>query len=593
MVGKLKTTFKKHPILRDLILLGILLLLSVWAGKGIFKYGVFITHYGNHHLARSFDAIQAIKEGHFPLRWAGSLNYSCGVPVFNFFYPLIYYLVIIVNIVVGEAYLSLKIIYFLTLLIGTTSFYLWTREETKRRLPSFAGALLYLFAPYRFSLIFVRGSPEFLAYAIFPLVLYLYSLSFNARTNRKFILYIFFATITGGLLAISHNFTVMFLMPIVFVYLIAKIVAVRKIETKKIALIVFSYISIFALGAFFILPAIIEKKFTRLGTIHIVNYKDHFPTLAQLIRSKWDYFYSSPGVENDGMSFMLGYAQWFILALVLGWLIYKYLRSRKKPMKEFIKKNLWLIAFFVFSLLLIFLILPWSMFIWDLLPLLQEIQFSWRILGVAIFSISVLLVIFLKDIEGKRMFWPIFLFMIFLAVFGNRNHLLPLPASSEETYLYSDFEKLHHFRYTTTTLGDDILNTESVEACNYDTPLISSEGEGEIDFVEIDRGNTFGVTRFRIDKSTNLDNRILLGLEYFPDAYRFEINGLINNAYLNCGGRVCFEMSNFNDGENLLTWKIKQTSIQSFSNWVTFIFFVFWLGILFVGLTGRYKKLSK
>ena len=133
---------KKHwkQILIFLFLIGAV----VWAGKGIFKYSVFSTHDGDHHIARAFDAVQTIKEGEFPLRWAGSLNYFCGVPIYNFYYPLIYYLVVVIYFFTHNIIFTLKIIDFASLLIGTLFFYLWIKDETKKELPAIAGGLTYL-----------------------------------------------------------------------------------------------------------------------------------------------------------------------------------------------------------------------------------------------------------------------------------------------------------------------------------------------------------------------------------------------------------------------------------------------------------------
>jgi uncharacterized membrane protein len=222
----------------------------IWAGKGIFKYSIFSTHDGDHHIARAFDVIQTFKEGEFPLRWAGSLNYFCGAPIYNFFYPLIYYLVVLVNFFTKNVILTLKIIDFASLLLGTIFFYFWIREETKKELSAIGGALTYLYAPYRFSLIFVRGSPEFLAYAILPVVLYLYSLCFNSN-GKKSVVYAFLASVIGAILTISHNFTVMFLMPLILAYLVIKIY-IHRPDLKKIIWIAFSFLGAFGMGSFFI-----------------------------------------------------------------------------------------------------------------------------------------------------------------------------------------------------------------------------------------------------------------------------------------------------------------------------------------------------
>src|SRR4030043_2449404 len=108
-IYKSKIPLRKDIVL-DIILILLLVALSVWAGKGVFKYNIYYTHDFDHHIARSYDAIKTIMEGHFPLRWAGSLNYYCGVPIFNFFYPLLYYLVLLVNPLVKDVLTSLKLI---------------------------------------------------------------------------------------------------------------------------------------------------------------------------------------------------------------------------------------------------------------------------------------------------------------------------------------------------------------------------------------------------------------------------------------------------------------------------------------------------
>jgi len=565
-----KSWFKK--LLIALILLGSI----VWAGKGIFKYSVFSTHDLDHHLARSFDAVQTFKEGHFPMRWAGSLNYFCGIPIYNFFYPLIYYLVILINSLNFDIITALKIINFLSLLVGTLFFYLWMKAETKKDIPALGGALLYLYAPYRFSLIFVRGSPEFLAYAILPVVLYLYVLFFDS-TGRKMIFFAFLASLTGALLAISHNFTVMFLFPLIFAYLLVKSILL-KINLNKIYWLVFSFISSFGLAAFFIGPALLEKKYTRIGE-NFLFWKEHFPTLGQLIKSPWGYFYSSLGTQNDGMSFMLGYAHWVVLGIAAIWIIYRLIVKRKL--------DIWIIFTFLASVLTIYLILPWSIPVWEALKPLQEIQFSWRLLGVAIFTISALFSFILDKINSKFILIPIFVGVVLLGFYGNRNHLLPQPISVQDLYKYDDFEKLHFHRYSTTTLGDDIIAKGAKEACWIDVPLIATEKE-EIKFDVVERGNTYGFVKFNFPKSPK-GKQITTGLGYFPGIYKFELNGKAI-SYDDCNGRVCFGTEDVRMGQNYISWKIGQSKIENIFNYVTLTVFAVWVIVLFIYLTGIYEN---
>ncbi len=559
----------------SLLLIVILGLLSFWAGKGLFKYNVHSTHDGNHHIARSYDAIETIKEGHFPLRWAGSLNYDCGAPIFNFFYPLFYYLVIIFNVIVGQVYLSLKLVSFFSLLIGTIFFYLWLKNETKNIWAAFGGAILYLFAPYRFLLIFVRESPEFLAYALLPVVLYLFSLCFERNSLKKFVFLAFLSALAGGLLTISHNFTVMFLMPVILVYLIIKTIY-SKPDLKRKLTIGFVYLSSLGLGAFFIFPALLEKKFTKIGLESFLDFRQHFPTLGQLIKSPWGYFYSAPGVVDDGMSFQLGYAHWLVLLIMTIFFGLVLFRNKKLPKIKLNKNNVWLLLFGLLSVGSIFLILPWSLPVWEAVPIIQQIQFSWRILGLAVFAISALFAFFLAK-RKTNILILLLVPVVGLAIYGNRNHLLPQPVSVEDLHLYDDFDQFHYHRHSTTTLGDDIIAPSAAESCSFDTSLIVYADGEPIEHSIVSRGNTHGFVKFIADKEKLTENGIRLGLGYFPGAYRFNTaNGEVSQ-YQDCRGQICILGSEFRDGENYISWQVVQTPIQRIFNFVSILFLLVWL----------------
>jgi hypothetical protein len=188
--------FANSSLLSFIPILG-LLGLCLWAGNEIFKHSVFSTHDGIHHIARGYDAVTTVREGHFPLRWAGSLNYWCGVPIFNFFYPLLYYLIAILSFAGIGVITSINLISFFSLPIGTLGFYLWMNLAVKQKWPSFIAAVLYLMAPYRFSLIFVRGCPEYLTYAILPWVLYFFHQAVKSPRFQTKIEWLFLTALSG------------------------------------------------------------------------------------------------------------------------------------------------------------------------------------------------------------------------------------------------------------------------------------------------------------------------------------------------------------------------------------------------------------
>jgi hypothetical protein len=576
---------KKFFILnRKKILIWTLLLVAIfWAGKGLFKYQFYSTHDLDHHLARSYDAIQTIAEGQFPLRFAGTLNYGCGVQIFNFFYPLLYYLVIVIYPLSGDMFMVFKIISFLSLLVGTIFFYLWAKKETGNIWASFTGAILYLYAPYRFLLIYVRGSPEYLAYAIWPVVLYFFSRAFKEKNHKKFIWFCFAAALSGGLLTISHNFTVMFLIPILLGYLILKLLTVPGLEKKNIRTLLFSFLSGFGLGAFFIFPALIEQKFTKLG-IQAFHYYEHFPELWQVIRSKWGYFYSFPGIKDDGMSFQLGYAHWVCLGIISLWLAINLVKIifKKEKASVFLRKNLWTLAFYILSLVFLFLTLPYSRFVWDKIPLLQTIQFPWRLLGIDVLTISTAFTFWLASIKKKPILIFLVIFIPAFAFFGNRNHLLSEPVMADIAIYYSD-PSTNPLRHAIGSLGTDVLPKDMPGSCYFTDSFVRSSAKDvndkSISYTIIDKKSTTGSVEFDFNEKGNTNRNIVFNLSYFPGVFKFHVNGVLRD-YQNCDGYVCFDKNIFNQGKNLVTWNVVQTPIEKVFNVVTVLFVLTWLLIL-------------
>src|SRR3989338_1804987 len=68
--------------------------LTIWAilMSGIMVWrlapGVPLTHDAEPNIARFAAYYQSFRDGQFPPRWAGELNYSYGSPVLSFSYPL-------------------------------------------------------------------------------------------------------------------------------------------------------------------------------------------------------------------------------------------------------------------------------------------------------------------------------------------------------------------------------------------------------------------------------------------------------------------------------------------------------------------------
>lgn len=389
--------------------LGLICLPIIYA---LVKPGFFITHDGEFNLIRLMHFYDELARGQFPVRWAYDLGYRFGSPIFTFFYPLAYYLASVIHFLGPDFGASLKMLIALTTLGSVLAVYYWLRGHFKPW-PAFFGAVVFLLVPYRLLVMYVTGSYGILLSLLFlPLIL--------LAIDRKAV--ILLALSTAGLM-MSHNVTALIFLPIVLVY------AVRKIEKRT----VIGFVLGLGLATTFLLPAIMETKNVFLGQGVVVDFREHFPSLLQLIYSKWGYFYSGTG-ESDGMSFQVGLAQWLVWGvstLVLAKkLLGKKIRDEKTGMA---------ILFSVIFSVAILMMLPISTPIWEKIALLAQIQFPWRILAVTSVSVPFLAAYLTSGKYGKILAMAI----LGLLIWNNRNYL-----RTWETIRYSDaYYRSHESRY--------------------------------------------------------------------------------------------------------------------------------------------------
>lgn len=583
----LKKLINKSVNYKTLFAVAILVLLGIYTGKASFTKPFFVSHDGDSHIARSLEAIEALSEGHFPLRWAGRLNGLCGAPIFNFFYPLFYYLVALINQVTNNVLLSLEIIFFATFIIAPIFFFLWLLKETSNCLAAFVGALFYLFVPYRFLLVYVRSSPEFLAYTILPIFLYQLSILFSLLKKKKtslkskrILFQGFFTSTIGGLLIISHNLVVLVVAPILLVWLFIKVYQEKTYKNRAaMGFLVIIGVSALAISAFFWGPMILEQKYTKLAIANVFPYYQHFPTVRQLIRSPWGRWYSVPGTKDDGMSFMVGYAQWLVIFIATWFFCFRVLK------KKF--ENLLPVLFWYFATG-IYLFLMWerSIPIWELIEPIQRIQFPWRLLGVTGFTIAAMTGFLIKSLKLNKLKWFLVIVIFFLAIYGNRNHLGVVRV--DDPLLYQDFHNKHHLRYHSTTVGNDIISPQAEEACDFYQPFLKIDGQ--IFPNKPERGNTFGLVYFDWPKEESAD--VDLKLAYFPDIYRIDLNGkeVGKNKILNNQGQLKLSSLSLKEGENKISWQIVQSSKQKFFNYFSLAFFTAWSGLLVIKHVPIKKK---
>ena len=193
----------------------IIIFLGLFAIQALFTPGFYTSHDGATHAARIANYFLALADHQFPPRWAPLLNGGMGSPIFVYIYPLPYFLGALVHAIGLSFTDSFKAILGLAYIASGITFYIWMRKHFAVW-SSLAAAAVYLFAPYRFSLLFVRAAfAESIAYTFVPLVFLSIDQMFSSKNTRRSIA---FGAMSTNLLLLSHNLVAFIFLPLAVVY---------------------------------------------------------------------------------------------------------------------------------------------------------------------------------------------------------------------------------------------------------------------------------------------------------------------------------------------------------------------------------------
>lgn len=331
--------------------------------------GLPLTHDGKDHVARIANFYLNLQQGVIIPRWAPNLNWGYGHPVLMFLYPFPSYFTSFVHIFGFSLIDSIKIVFGISFLLSGITMYLWMAKAFNRY-AGFMAAVLYMYAPYRFVDLYVRGAlGEHVAFIFPPLVLYFL---LRLSEKRDGITVSLGALAFAGLL-LSHNAISIMFLPVFGLYGIFLLFQSKK--KKLFALYVVSSIILgFSLAAFFWIPALLEGKYTLRNIVTDTDYGKRFVPFMDFFSNTWSF-------EGSAMlSKQVGTLQWVFIfvAGVVTWIWYKR------------KKSFWQLgvgSIFIFCITL-FIMTEGAKIIWDNITILQNFQFPWRFLAVIVFITS-------------------------------------------------------------------------------------------------------------------------------------------------------------------------------------------------------------
>lgn len=524
-----------NKTINSLFFPGVLIIVSLIFCWPFFQAGFFDSDDGVWAVVRLEEMVREIKDLQIPPRWSDFLNHGYGYPLFSFTYPFPYYLGAILKLVGFSAVVSIKMLFISSVILSGIIMYIFLKKllDSKRAL---IGTLFYITSPWRLIDLYDRGSlGESLSFILFPLLFHL-TLSLYKKVNS---FKSFFLSLGMAILFLTHNVMALFFIPtlLLFIFYLLYKSSISK-RQKILPIFIKSIIIGILLPAYFVLPAIIEKKYILLSIEGLANIKNYFLTLPDFI---------------SNLSFPI------ILVILISIISY----IRKILLLKFPQSLLYFYSLLLF-LITAFLTQASSFTVWQLPPL-NSIDFPFRIMSLNIFFASII-ASFIPNHKPILFFCHLFLI---LNIFYNFRF----------TYPKSDFyirEDSFYFTNDATTTSKDELTPVWVRL----KPTNRYKEKVEIDSTQAnisDLSYNSRQIRFRIyalQPGTAKINTI-----YFP-GWKFTINGLeLPISYKNTNGLISFVIS---QGDSLIEGKFKETNIRLLSDAISLLTFFYLLYSLYV-----------
>jgi len=395
----------------------------------LFHPGLPITHDGQDHVARIANFYQSLTEGTVVPRWAANLNWGYGHPILMFLYPLPSYLASFFHFFGFSFIDSLKVVFGLAFIASGITMYVWIKEMLGQEEGLIAGAL-YMYAPYRFVDLYVRGAiGEHVAFVFPPLIFYF----FLKLSKRYSYWYVVFGSLSVAGLILSHNAITLMFLPFMLFYA-GYLCWIHRDKRKQIVL---SYCSIIVLGfgisAFFLIPAFFEGKYTLRDIVTKGEYQNRFVTsVSDFIYGVWNYG------GTGKFSVQVGILQWASVFFALPTAI-----VLKKKKRDIIVLVTLCIAFWF----VLFLMTTASKPIWEIITTMQKFQFPWRLLSLTVFITAVIGAFCISFLTKKIKTFILFL-SIFLILFLNREYW------HANGYMYKDDQFFKNIYFGTTDTGE-------------------------------------------------------------------------------------------------------------------------------------------
>lgn len=389
----------------------LLLALSLAALTPLAAPGYFYeAHDGRHSVfyLQMFDA--SFRSGALWPRWAMHHIQGYGYPTFMIQAPLGFYVGELFMLLGAGVTLAAKLTWVTGFLAGAWGMYrlvlYWIADSATQtkfpaetrfggnldpaRLCAVVAGLLYVFIPYHLVDIYVRAAlNDALLLAWFPWVFLAFDRLLTQGGALGWTRRLAVAILLLGGALLTHTFALISFAPLVVTFvLFLWLYTLRHLSARpgpvlgRVLLGGFAGVAALLLMSVFLLPLLLEAQRHLEQQAYVANtydFRRHFVQIGQYFSPFWGLGYSDdPTGANDGMSFQVGLLPMLLsfVALVVPW---------RQPRLR------WLAIYLGgMLLLLLFLMSPWALPLWEAAPILSIIQFPWRLLALVALLVSAL-----------------------------------------------------------------------------------------------------------------------------------------------------------------------------------------------------------
>ena len=345
---------------------------------------VACTHDGHLHYHRVAAMAYAWRNGIYLTRWLPDLAFGYGYPFFVYREAAPLYAVLLPFLAGLPLPAASNLFYAVTILLCGVFMFLWVRDLFGER-PALVSAVAYMAAPYVLVDAFVRGNaPESLALPLFPFLLWV---------GRRWLLFGSVWAFVGGvlglaLLSFGHNISTFIFAPTLLVYLLALTLLTDRGKSaigRRLLRIALLLGLGFGLAFFYTGGAVLEMDQVTLEmstTTRNNDWRFNFASLGEILAPVAA---EDPALVNPPLLFRLGWAP--LLLAAVGATGLAWIKGRDGHARE---QRLHIGLMIAGMAVYLFMALPVSRGLWEIVPLIDFVQFPWRFVGRAALPVAFL-----------------------------------------------------------------------------------------------------------------------------------------------------------------------------------------------------------